>query len=136
MRFSANVDPFGVSTYLSRPAGLFVVWGKLGELIGGIDLFHMRLLHAVVGLATVGVCYALFRLMLPRTWAAFATILVAASHSLFMLSRLAMRENTALLAVVLSLTLLLWGLRRGMSWRPSSAESWPGSVTTSINPRG
>ena len=107
----ANVDPFGVSTYLSRPAGLFVVWGKLGELIGGIDFFHMRLLHAIVGLATVGACYALFRLMLPRTWAAFATILVAASHSLFMMSRLAMRENTALLAVVLSLTLLLWGLR-------------------------
>ena len=109
---AVNVDPFGVSTYLSRPAGLFVVWGKLGELIGGIDLLHMRLLHAVVGLATVGVCYALFRLMLPRTWAAFATILVAASHSLFMLSRLAMRENTALLAVVLSFTLLLWGLQK------------------------
>ncbi len=95
----------------SRPAGLFVVWGKLGELIGGIDFFHMRLLHAIVGLSTVGACYALFRLMLPRTWAAFATILVAASHSLFMISRLAMRENTALLAVVLSFTLLLWGLR-------------------------
>ena len=56
--------------------------------------------------------YALFRLMLPRTWAAFATILVGASHSMFMLSRLAMRENTALLAVVLSFTLLLWGLQK------------------------
>jgi Dolichyl-phosphate-mannose-protein mannosyltransferase len=109
---AANVDPFGVSWYHTRPAGLFVVWGKLGELIGGIDLFHMRLLHAIVGLAIVGVCYALFRLMLPRWWAAFATVLVAASHSMFMLSRLAMRENTALLAVVLSFTLLLWGLQR------------------------
>jgi hypothetical protein len=108
----ANVDPFGVSWYLTRPAGLFVVWGDLGELIGGIDLFHMRLLHAVVGLLTVAVSYALFRLMLPRWWAAFAAALVAASHSMFMLSRLAMRENTALLAVVLSFTLLLWGLQR------------------------
>jgi Dolichyl-phosphate-mannose-protein mannosyltransferase len=108
----ANVDPFGVSGYFTRPAGLFVVWGKLGELIGGIDLLHMRLLHAIVGLVIVGVCYALFRLMLPRWWAAFATVLVAASHSMFMLSRLAMRENTALLAVVLSFTLLLWGLQK------------------------
>ena len=108
---SAGFDPFGVSWYLSRPAGLFVVWGKLGELIGGVDLFHMRLLHAVLSLITVAVSYALFRLMLPRWWAAFATVLVAACHSMFMLSRLAMRENTALLAVVLSLTLLLWGLR-------------------------
>jgi hypothetical protein len=108
---AANVDPFGVSWYLTRPAGLFVVWGKLGELIGGVDLFHMRLMHALVGLLIVGLSYALFRLVLPRYWAVFATILVAASHSMFMISRLAMRENTALLAVVLSLTLLLWGLR-------------------------
>jgi hypothetical protein len=109
---AANVDPFGVSWYLTRPAGLFIVWGNLGELIGGFDLFHMRLLHAVVGLLTVAVSYALFRLMLPRWWAAFATALVAASHALFMISRLAMREDTALLAVVLSLTLLLWGLQK------------------------
>ena len=107
---AVNVDPFGVSYYLTRPAGLFVVWGKLGELIGGVDFFHMRLLHALVGLLTVAVCYALFRLMLPRWWAAFATVLVATSHSLFMISRLAMRENTAVLVLVVSLVLLLWGL--------------------------
>lgn len=104
-------DPFGVSYYLARPAGLFVVWGKLADLIGGDDLFRFRLLHALVGLLTVAVSYALFRLVLPRWWAAFATVLIAASHSMFMLSRLAMRENTALLAVVLAFTLLLWGLR-------------------------
>ena len=108
---AVNVDPFGVSWYLTRPAGLFIVWGKLGELIGGVDFFHMRLLHALVGLLTVAASFAFLRLVLPRYWAAFATILVAASHSMFMISRLAMRENTALLAVVLSFTLLLWGLR-------------------------
>ncbi len=45
-----GVDPFGVSWYLSRPALLFIGWGKLGNLLGGIDLFHMRLLHALCGL--------------------------------------------------------------------------------------
>jgi hypothetical protein len=106
-----NVDPFGVSWYLSRPAMLFIGWGRLGELLGGVDLVHMRLLHALFGLLTIAACYALFRLLLPRNWAIFATVLVGASHSMFMISRLAMRENTALLALVLALTLLLWGLR-------------------------
>ena len=109
---AANVDPFGVSWYLTRPTALFIVWGNLGELIGGIDFFHMRLLHGLVGLLTVAASYALFRLMFPRSWAAFATILVAANHSMFMISRLAMRENTSLLVVVVSLALLLWGLQR------------------------
>jgi dolichyl-phosphate-mannose-protein mannosyltransferase len=106
-----NVDPFGVSWYLTRPTMLFIGWGKLGNLLGGVDLLHMRLLHAVFGLLTVAASYLLFRLLLPRRWAIFATVLVGASHSLFMISRLAMRENTALLALVIALALLLAGLR-------------------------
>ena len=92
-----HLDPFGASFYLTRPAMLFIVWGKLGDLIGGIDLFHMRLLHALVGLLAVAACYVLFRLvLLPRGWAVFAAVLVGASHSLFMISRLAMREGRRL----------------------------------------
>ena len=106
-----GADPFGPSTYLTRPAMLFIAWGKLGNLIGGIDLFHMRLLHAVVGLLTIAACYALFRQLLPRNWAFFATLLVGINHSMFMISRLAMRENTAVLVLVVALTLLLWGFR-------------------------
>src|SRR5262245_9161272 len=106
-----GADPLGVSTYLSRPALLFVVWGKLGNLIGGIDLFHMRLLHALVGLLTIAACSALFRLLLPRRWAFLAALLVGINHAMFMISRLAMRENTAVLVLVVALTLLLWGLR-------------------------
>jgi hypothetical protein len=108
---AANVDPFGVSYYITRPAGLFVVWGRLAERIGGIDLFHLRLMHALVGLLTIAASYALFRLMLPRWWAVFATVLIAASHSMFMISRIGLRDNTAVLTVVLSFTLFLWGLR-------------------------
>ena len=55
----------GASFYLTRPALLFIAWGKLGKLLGGVDLFHMRLLHAVVGLLTIAACYALFRLLCP-----------------------------------------------------------------------
>jgi len=106
-------DPLGASDYLTRPALLFIGWGKLGNLIGGIDLFHMRLLHATVGLLTIAACYALFRLLLPRNWAFFAAVLVGLNHAMFMISRLAMRENTAVLFTVVALTLLLWGFRSG-----------------------
>ena len=44
-----GVDPFGREHYLNRPTLLFLGWGKLGELIGGFDLYHMRLLHAPSG---------------------------------------------------------------------------------------
>jgi 4-amino-4-deoxy-L-arabinose transferase-like glycosyltransferase len=108
-------DPFAYSYYLTRPAGLFVVWGKLGDLLGGgtIDLFHMRLLHAIVGLLTIAACYVLFRLLLPRNWAVLGALLVGVNHSMFMISRLAMRENTAVFVLVVALILLVWGFRHG-----------------------
>lgn len=106
-----GVDPFGVSEYLSRPTLLFIFWGKLGELVGGFDLYHMRLLHALVGLLTIAASYALLRQLLPRGWAVLAVCVFAASHAFVMISRLAMRENTAVLVEVVGLALLLWGLR-------------------------
>jgi hypothetical protein len=113
--YAANPnDPFAYSFYLTRPAGLFVAWGKLGELLGGVDLFHMRLLHALVGLLTIAACYVLFRLLLlPRSWAFLGALLVGVNHSMFMISRLAMRENTAVFVLVVALILLVWGLRHG-----------------------
>jgi Dolichyl-phosphate-mannose-protein mannosyltransferase len=106
-----HTDPFGGSVYYGRPTLLFIVWGNLGQLFGEIELSNMRLLHALVGLLSVGVAYAFFRQLLPLGWALFATLVLGSAHSLFMISRLAMRENTALLVEVAALTLLLLGLR-------------------------
>jgi Dolichyl-phosphate-mannose-protein mannosyltransferase len=106
-----NVDPFGISTYFSRPELLFLAWAKLGNWIGGFDLYHMRLLHALFGLLTIAASYALLRQLLPRWWAVFAACVFGSSHSFFMISRLAMRENTSVLLEVVALALLLWGLR-------------------------
>jgi len=108
---AGNVDPFGVSYYLGRPTMLFLAWGRLGELLGGFDLYHMRLLHAIFGLLTIAACYALLRQLLPFWWAIFGSAVVGACHSMFMISRLAMRENTSILVEVIALALLLWGLR-------------------------
>lgn len=110
-----GVDPFGVSTYLGRPTLLFIGWGNLGELLGGFDLYHMRLLHALVGLLTIAASYVLLRMLLPRWWAIFATCVLGVSHAFLMISRLAMRENTAVLVEVVALALLLWGLRKNHS---------------------
>jgi hypothetical protein len=107
-----GLDPLGLSTYFNRPALLLIGWGKLGELLGGLDLFHMRLLHALCGLLTLAAAYALFRQLLPRWWAVFASCILGVSHSFLIISRLAMRENTAVLAELVALALLLWGLRR------------------------
>jgi hypothetical protein len=120
----ADVDPFGVSYYFSRPTLLFLGWGKLGELFGGFDLYHMRLLHAVFGLLTIAAAYALLRQLLPRWWAVFATCVFGVSHAFLMLSRLAMRENTAVLVEVVGLALLLWGLRENHAL----ATFWGGVV--------
>lgn len=106
-----NVDPFGLTDYLGHPALLFLFLGRVGEAFGGIDLAHMRLVSGLLGLALLLVSYSLFRQLLPRNWALFATFVLGVSHSLFMISRYAMRENTAALVEVTALTLLLWGLR-------------------------
>jgi 4-amino-4-deoxy-L-arabinose transferase-like glycosyltransferase len=107
-----GVDPFGVSFYANRQTMLFVVWGHLGRLLGGIDLAHMRLLHALVGLITIAASYYLFRQLLPRGWAMFASSIFGLNHAYLMISRLAMRENTAVAAEVVALALLLHGFRK------------------------
>lgn len=107
----SSVDMFGLSDYLGHPAALFVVWGKLGQLFGDIDLATMRALHAGVSLLAVGASYFLFRQLLPRRWALVAMSLLGLSHALLMIGRLAMRESSALLVEVVALALLLRGVK-------------------------
>lgn len=107
-----GADPFGLSDLFQFPALVFIVFGKLGQLIGDIDLGTMRLVHGAFGLLTIAASYALFRQLLPRRWAVFAAIVLGLSHSFFMLSRMAYRDNTAVLVEVVALALLLQGLRR------------------------
>jgi dolichyl-phosphate-mannose-protein mannosyltransferase len=107
-----HVDLFGVSEYFGHPAVLFVIWGKLGHLLGGIDLAHMRFLHALVGTLTVGLSYAFFRQLQSRPWAVFSTALLGANNSFLMISRMALRENTVVFVEVVALALVLLGFRK------------------------
>jgi Dolichyl-phosphate-mannose-protein mannosyltransferase len=105
-------DMFGLSEYFGHPVALLVVWGKLGNLFGGVTLDHMRLLHALTGLLTIGISYALFRQLLAVPWAIVASAVLGVNHAFGMISRMAMRENTPVLLEVAALALLLYGLRR------------------------
>lgn len=105
-------DMFGLSGYFGHPVALAVVWGKLGGLLGGVTLDHMRLLHALTGLLTIGLSYAFFRQLFPRLWAVVASAVFGVNHAFLMISRMAMRENTPVLVEVAALALLLYGLRK------------------------
>jgi hypothetical protein len=109
---ASGIDPFGLSDYFTLPALLFVIWGHLGALLGGVELGNMRVLHGSFGLLTIAASYALFRQLLPRGWAVFAACVLGANHAFFMFGRMATRENTAVLIEVVALALLLQGLRR------------------------
>jgi hypothetical protein len=107
-----HVDLFGLSGLFGDPAGQLVVWGKLGGFFGGVDLEHMRLVHALCGLLIIGISYALFRQLLPMGWAVLGSVVLGLNHTLLMMSRMAMKENLPALLEVSALTLLLFGLRR------------------------
>lgn len=107
-----NVDLFGLSSYFGDPAGQLVVWGKVGNFLGGIDLAHMRFLHALCGLLIIGVSYALFRQLMPMGWALLGSAVLGLNHTLLMMSRMAMRENLPALVEVAAMALLLLGLRK------------------------
>jgi hypothetical protein len=108
----ANPDMFGLSEYFGHPVALLVVWGKLGGLLGGVTLDHIRLLHALTGLLTIGLSYAFFRQLVAVPWAVVASAVLGLNHAFGMISRMAMRENTPVLVEVAALALLLYGLRR------------------------
>lgn len=111
-----GVDWFGPSYHYAFPNLIFIIFGKIGLALGGITMAHMRFVHAMCGLAIIGFGYGMFRQLASRWWAAVATIILGANHSLVMISRLAMRDNTGLLFEVIALTALLAGLRLRNWW--------------------
>jgi 4-amino-4-deoxy-L-arabinose transferase-like glycosyltransferase len=107
-----DVDPFGLSGYFTLPLLPFWLLGNLGAWLGGVDLEHMRQLHGLIGLAAVAASYGFFRQLLPASWAGFAACVLGVNHALFMISRMALYQASALLIEVVALALLVQGLRR------------------------
>lgn len=107
-----GADLFGVSEYLSMPILLFSSFGWAGQALGGIALTTMRAVHAGLGVLIVIVSYALFRSTASRLTAFGAAGIVGINHTLWMLSRMALWDNSALLLELIALTVLLYGIKR------------------------
>lgn len=107
-----GIDWFGVSEYLSMPILLFSSFGWLGRALGGIELTTMRAVHGMSGVLIILASYAMFRTSASRLTAFGAAAIVGINHSLWMLSRMALWDNSSLLFEVIALTLLMQGLKR------------------------
>ncbi|MEK7630981.1 MAG: hypothetical protein AAB417_03055 [Patescibacteria group bacterium] len=115
-------NPFGITNYFRYPALIFTVFGGLADSLGGIDLYHSRVVHASFALVIIVFSYFLLRLaalsidasrsamayLLPFSGA----IIVGFNHALMAVSRMAMRDNSALCVEVVAFTFLGFGLMR------------------------
>ena len=107
-----TVDPLGLSDYFGFPALPFFLFGRLAKMLGGVTLAHVRMIHALSGLAIIACSYVFLRQLLPRAAALAAAALVGGNHALIAISRMAMRDNGGLLVEVVALALLFAGLKR------------------------
>lgn len=105
-----NVDIFGLSSYFGFPTMIFVLWGNLAQILGGVDLVNIRTIHAVNGLLIILSSYFLFRSFYAPKIAVLASILMGSNHALLAISRMAMRDNTSLLLEILAFIFLFVGL--------------------------
>lgn len=107
-----NPDIFSLSGYFGFPAFIYIVLGKLGMILGGINLQNMRIIHAVSGLLIIVVSYWFFKTITMSKLLGFAgALLVGGNHALIAISRMAYKDNTALLIELLALGLLLKGFQ-------------------------
>jgi hypothetical protein len=107
------VDVFGLSNYFGFLYFPFLLQGWSAHFLGGIDLYHVRLLNAFTGTLIVACSYVFFRVInLPRVFAIAATMSVCFNHSLIAISRIVSRTNGGLLLELLALTALFEGLKK------------------------
>lgn len=113
-----DYDFFALSpNYFGWPNGCFILTAVLQRLLGGVSLEHARCVHALAGLAAVGVFFVLLRQTLARRWALAGALLLALVHSFVMLSRLGLRDNFPVVLELCVLLLMHTGIRsRSPAW--------------------
>ncbi|HEY3198480.1 MAG TPA: glycosyltransferase family 39 protein [Nitrospirales bacterium] len=108
-----RADAFGLlSSLFYFPSGTFILNAFLSERLGGTTLENVRRVSGFYGICIVFAGYLFFRLFSPRKLAVLATLLLASSHVLIALSRMAMRENMCVLVELAAVTLSIRGLQQ------------------------
>ena len=109
---SSNYDMFSLSYHSNFPNFIFIIIGRLAEFIGKVDFYHVRIVHGFFGLVIIFFSYYFFKLFLSRNYAIMAAVIVGINHSLLTISRMATRENSALLSEIIALYFLFLAVRR------------------------
>jgi tetratricopeptide (TPR) repeat protein len=110
--FRGYNDLFGLSDYFGFTFCHFLVQGWLAKLLGGVDLYHLRLVHGLDGALIVAAAFVFFRVLgLNRLMAITATVFIGANHSLIGLSRMAFTINFPLFIELIALCFLFQGLK-------------------------
>lgn len=113
-----DYDFFALSPhYFGWPNGCFICTAMFQRLLGGVSLEHARCVHALAGLAAVGLFFVLLRQTMARRWALAGALLLAFVHSFVMLSRLGLRDNFPVVLELCVLLLMHAGIRsRSSAW--------------------
>ena len=113
-----HFDLFGLSFNHNIPNFINHVFGFFAGAFGAVTWPHVRIVHALSGLLIIALSYLFFRTAFDsQRPALLGAVLIGAQHVLLGISRMAMRDNTALLFEVAALLFLLAGLRaRSLLW--------------------
>jgi 4-amino-4-deoxy-L-arabinose transferase-like glycosyltransferase len=112
IQLARPADLFGISEYAGFPAAMFLIFGWLGEALGGVGLANMRLVHAIGGLLILALSYAFFRQFMTRRLALAASVVLGSNHALLAISRMGQWDNSALLLELVALAALIYAFKR------------------------
>ncbi len=110
--YQNNPDVFSNSTYFGFASFIFIATAWAQKILGGISLMHARMVHASMAIAIIVLAFIFFRQFWKTLPSFFAAVVLGSNHALVAISRMAMRDNSALLVEVLSLPFLFFGLKK------------------------
>jgi len=102
-------DWFGLFDH--NPKFIIMIMERIGSAMGGVTLIHMRFIHALCGVFIIGAGYLFFRTFASKRIALACSMLLASSHALFSLSRIALRDNIPLLLMAIAFCFLYLGFK-------------------------
>lgn len=104
-------NPFDVDTYGSLPRFQFLMYGFLANLLGGVNLYNLRLTAAATGILIIVLSYFFFKIFFHKTTAFAASILLGTSH-VFLVFTKSMFRLSIPLVILFALGLLLKNIEK------------------------
>ena len=116
LTLNQDVNLFGLSEYFYHPNFIFIAFGSLAKLLGGINLQTVRFVHSLAALLTILSVFTLSASMLSVRRAVAVAVLFGFNHAFWAISRMAMRDNSSVLVETAALTCLVWAYKKQSKW--------------------